>query len=72
RGAPPPPARARPRARRPAAARPRARAAAPPPHDPGRRLRYEGADGDLPAEGFAAERERQLPPGRRKRGSAAR
>ncbi|MFC9152625.1 DUF4255 domain-containing protein, partial [Streptomyces bacillaris] len=40
--------------------------------DPGRRLRYEGADGDLPAEGFAAERERQLPPGRRKRGSAAR
>jgi hypothetical protein len=38
---------------------------------PGRRLRYEGA-GDLDAQGFAAERERQLPPGRRKRGSAAR
>ncbi|PCG81655.1 hypothetical protein CIB93_34240 [Streptomyces sp. WZ.A104] len=39
--------------------------------DPGRRLRYDGA-GDLDAQGFAAERERQLPPGRRKRGSAAR
>ncbi|MEU0308513.1 MULTISPECIES: DUF4255 domain-containing protein [Streptomyces] len=39
--------------------------------DPGRRLRYEGA-ADLDAEGFAATRERQLPPGRRKRGSAAR
>lgn len=38
--------------------------------EPGRRLRYEGgtaASGD----GFAAERERQLPPGRRRRGGGA-
>ncbi|MFJ2269464.1 DUF4255 domain-containing protein [Streptomyces sp. NPDC087849] len=38
---------------------------------PGRRLRYDGAS-DLGEQGFAAERERQLPPGRRRRGGAAR
>ncbi|MFB6816197.1 DUF4255 domain-containing protein [Streptomyces sp. NPDC056347] len=38
---------------------------------PGRRLRYDGAS-DPGARGFAAERERQLPPGRRRRGGAAR
>ncbi|MEU9760766.1 DUF4255 domain-containing protein [Streptomyces sp. NPDC047985] len=38
---------------------------------PGRRLRYDGAS-DPGEQGFAAERERQLPPGRRRRGSAAR
>ncbi|WP_299539758.1 DUF4255 domain-containing protein [uncultured Streptomyces sp.] len=38
---------------------------------PGRRLRY-GAGTDLPAQGFAAPRDRPLPPGRRKRGSGAR
>ncbi|MEV6162368.1 DUF4255 domain-containing protein [Streptomyces sp. NPDC052052] len=37
----------------------------------GRRLRYDGAS-DPGGQGFAAERERQLPPGRRRRGSAAR
>ncbi|MEE1840064.1 DUF4255 domain-containing protein [Streptomyces sp. NPDC007076] len=39
--------------------------------EPGRRLRYDGAS-DPGAQGFAAERERQLPPGRRRRGGAAR
>ncbi|MFJ7493295.1 DUF4255 domain-containing protein [Streptomyces sp. NPDC097727] len=38
---------------------------------PGRRLRYDGAS-DPGGQGFAAERERQLPPGRRRRGGAAR
>ncbi|MFE4328841.1 DUF4255 domain-containing protein [Streptomyces sp. NPDC056831] len=38
---------------------------------PGRRLRYEGAS-DPGGQGFAAARERQLPPGRRRRGGAAR
>ncbi|NEE21789.1 DUF4255 domain-containing protein, partial [Streptomyces sp. SID7499] len=38
---------------------------------PGRRLRYDGAS-DPGGQGFAAPRERQLPPGRRKRGNAAR
>ncbi|MFJ5720594.1 DUF4255 domain-containing protein [Streptomyces sp. NPDC093149] len=38
---------------------------------PGRRLRYEGAS-DPGGQGFAAERERQLPPGRRRRGGGAR
>ncbi|MFB7915861.1 DUF4255 domain-containing protein [Streptomyces sp. NPDC056061] len=38
---------------------------------PGRRLRYEGVS-DPGEQGFAAERQRQLPPGRRRRGSAAR
>ncbi|MFF3396299.1 DUF4255 domain-containing protein [Streptomyces sp. NPDC002669] len=38
---------------------------------PGRRLRYDGAS-DPGGEGFAAQRERQLPPGRRRRGGAAR
>lgn len=39
--------------------------------EPGRRLRYEGAS-DPAGKGFAAERERQLPPGRRRRGGTAR
>ncbi|MER5745075.1 MULTISPECIES: DUF4255 domain-containing protein [unclassified Streptomyces] len=38
---------------------------------PGRRLRYDGVS-DPGERGFAAERERQLPPGRRRRGGAAR
>ncbi|MEU6018803.1 DUF4255 domain-containing protein [Streptomyces sp. NPDC047515] len=38
---------------------------------PGRRLRYDGSS-DPGGQGFAAERERQLPPGRRRRGGAAR
>ncbi|MEV8325564.1 DUF4255 domain-containing protein [Kitasatospora sp. NPDC056731] len=41
------------------------------PADPGRRLRYEGGT-DPGADGFAAPRERQLPPGRRRRGGAPR
>lgn len=36
----------------------------------GRRLRYEGAS-DPAGRGFAAERERRLPPGRRRRGGTA-
>ncbi|MFF2744075.1 DUF4255 domain-containing protein [Kitasatospora sp. NPDC058048] len=44
--------------------------AGPPPADgPGRRLRYQGA-GDPGPDGFAAPRERGLPPGRRARGRA--
>ncbi|MFJ7906464.1 Pvc16 family protein [Kitasatospora sp. NPDC096204] len=44
--------------------------AGPPPTDgPGRRLRYQGADDPGP-DGFAAPRERGLPPGRRPRGRA--
>ncbi|MFJ9608716.1 DUF4255 domain-containing protein [Kitasatospora sp. NPDC101176] len=39
--------------------------------DPGRRLRYEGGTDPGP-DGFAAPRERRLPPGRRRRGGAAR
>ncbi|MYY00927.1 DUF4255 domain-containing protein [Streptomyces sp. ATexAB-D23] len=39
--------------------------------EPGRRLRYEGAS-DPAGKGFAAERDRQLPPGRRRRGGTAR
>lgn len=39
--------------------------------EPGRRLRYDGAS-DPGGQGFAAQRERQLPPGRRRRGGAAR
>ncbi|THA72761.1 DUF4255 domain-containing protein [Streptomyces sp. A0958] len=39
--------------------------------EPGRRLRYEEAS-DPAGQGFAAERERQLPPGRRRRGGTAR
>ncbi|CAM5730785.1 hypothetical protein SBADM41S_07476 [Streptomyces badius] len=41
------------------------------PGDPGRRLRYDGAT-DPGGQGFAAPRERRLPPGRRRRGNAAR
>ncbi|MFE3370139.1 DUF4255 domain-containing protein [Streptomyces sp. NPDC059173] len=41
------------------------------PADPGRRLRYDGAT-DPGGQGFAAPRERRLPPGRRTRGNAAR
>ncbi|WP_405938174.1 DUF4255 domain-containing protein [Streptomyces sp. NBC_00726] len=37
------------------------------PAEPGRRLRYEGPT-DASGEGFATERERRLPPGRRRRG----
>ncbi|MFD5465923.1 DUF4255 domain-containing protein [Kitasatospora sp. NPDC127059] len=40
---------------------------APPPDGPGRRLRYHGAT-DPGADGFAAPRDRTLPPGRRTRG----
>ncbi|MFG2907723.1 DUF4255 domain-containing protein [Kitasatospora sp. NPDC048286] len=44
--------------------------AGPPPTDgPGRRLRYQGTDDPGP-DGFAAPRERGLPPGRRPRGRA--
>ncbi|MEK8144444.1 hypothetical protein NKH18_29845 [Streptomyces sp. M10(2022)] len=39
--------------------------------EPGRRLRYDGAS-DADGQGFASERERQLPPGRRRRGGPAR
>ncbi|PZT75883.1 MULTISPECIES: DUF4255 domain-containing protein [unclassified Streptomyces] len=39
--------------------------------DPGRRLRYENGAPDRRGEGFAAERERQLPPGRRRRGGGS-
>ncbi|MEU9090405.1 DUF4255 domain-containing protein [Streptomyces sp. NPDC048428] len=39
--------------------------------EPGRRLRYDGESG-ADGQGFAAERERQLPPGRRRRGGQAR
>ncbi|WP_326671674.1 DUF4255 domain-containing protein [Streptomyces sp. NBC_01257] len=39
--------------------------------EPGRRLRYDGPS-QARGEGFAAERERQLPPGRRRRGGQAR
>lgn len=41
------------------------------PTEPGRRLRYDGAS-EPSGQGFAAERERQLPPGRRRRGGPAR
>lgn len=41
------------------------------PTEPGRRLRYDGAS-EPRGQGFAAERERQLPPGRRRRGGPAR
>ncbi|MDH6709008.1 hypothetical protein P3T27_005754 [Kitasatospora sp. MAA19] len=44
---------------------------ADPSDDPGRRLRYDGAT-DPGADGFAAPRERPLPPGRRRRGGAVR
>ncbi|MEU9202157.1 DUF4255 domain-containing protein [Streptomyces sp. NPDC048332] len=39
--------------------------------EPGRRLRYDGA-AEPRGQGFAAERERQLPPGRRRRGGPVR
>nr|WSW67558.1 DUF4255 domain-containing protein [Streptomyces sp. NBC_00995] len=39
--------------------------------EPGRRLRYDGGPGPR-GQGFAAQRERQLPPGRRRRGGPAR
>ncbi|MGW0940514.1 DUF4255 domain-containing protein [Streptomyces sp. NPDC002666] len=39
--------------------------------EPGRRLRYDGAS-EPRGQGFAAERERQLPPGRRRRGGPVR
>ncbi|MGW2250124.1 DUF4255 domain-containing protein [Kitasatospora sp. NPDC001660] len=42
-----------------------------PADDPGRRLRYRGGAGPGP-DGFAAPRDRPLPPGRRPRGGAAR
>ncbi|MFD7452893.1 DUF4255 domain-containing protein [Kitasatospora sp. NPDC059827] len=47
-------------------------AAESPADDPGRRLRYRDTAGDPGAEGFAAPRDRALPPGRRSRGGSSR